>query len=292
MFCTRAVFDEHELLKVLQAFYELTGLRTVVFDAGGVDILSYPAARPRFCELVRSTPAGEQACRRCDRSACLRAQREKRALVYPCHAGLIEVITPMQVDGVTVGYLLLSHIVQGEDENAEWQAVQEQCAGYALPAAELYDAWRALPRTAYPKLNAAAGLLALAAAAAFQAQLARLVPGSMPDRLNHYLEAHLAEPLHSSDICRALGVSRTSLYHLAKENYGCGAAEQLTRMRMQKAALLLTTTELSLEEVSRQCGYTDYDYFFRVFRQRMGQTPKAYRTQHKDGEQILYSLIS
>lgn len=278
----RAIFDERELYKVLRAFYELTGLRTVVFDAGGADILSYPAARPRFCELVRGTQAGEEACRRCDQNACLRAQREKHAVMYPCHTGLIEVITPMQVDGVTVGYLLLSHIVQGDDEAAEWQAVQARCAAYDLPQAELYEAWRALPRTAYSKLNAAMELLALAATAAYQAQLARLVTGSLSDRLNHYLEDHLAEPINSGDLCRELCISRTSLYHLAKESYGCGAAEQLTRMRMQKAALLLTTTELSLEEVSRQSGYPDYDYFFRVFRKRMGQTPKTYRAQQKN----------
>ena len=38
-------------------FYELTGLRTVVFNAEGADILSYPKALPEFCRLVRSSPA-------------------------------------------------------------------------------------------------------------------------------------------------------------------------------------------------------------------------------------------
>lgn len=282
----RAVFDRKELLKVLRAFYELTGLRTVVFDAEGQDILSYPAQRPQFCELVRRTPAGEAACRHCDQSACLQAQREKHSVLYPCHAGLIEVITPMQADGVTVGYLLLSHVVQGEDEAAEWQSVRERCAALDLPMDELRTAYRALPHTSYQKLNAASELLALAAKGAYQAQLARLVPGSMAEKLNRYLETHLAEPIGSDELCRELEISRTSLYHLAKESYGCGAAEQLTRMRMQKAAVLLTVSDLTIEEISRQCGYSDYEYFFRVFRKRMGQTPKSYRTQYKKTDSV------
>ena len=42
----RAVFDKTELLVLLQDFYELTGLRTVVFDEWGMDILSYPHQLP------------------------------------------------------------------------------------------------------------------------------------------------------------------------------------------------------------------------------------------------------
>lgn len=37
----RAVFDKTGLETLLQDFYALTGLRTVVFDEWGMDILSY-----------------------------------------------------------------------------------------------------------------------------------------------------------------------------------------------------------------------------------------------------------
>ena len=50
----RAVFDKGELLVLLRDFYELTGLRTVVFDEWGMDILSYPQQLPDYCRLVLS----------------------------------------------------------------------------------------------------------------------------------------------------------------------------------------------------------------------------------------------
>ena len=62
----RAVFDKGELLVLLRDFYELTGLRTVVFDEWGMDILSYPQQLPDYCRLVRATPQGEMGCRRGD----------------------------------------------------------------------------------------------------------------------------------------------------------------------------------------------------------------------------------
>ena len=48
----RAVFDKTELLVLLQDFYELTGLRTVVFDEWGMDI---PVLSPAAAGLL---PAG------------------------------------------------------------------------------------------------------------------------------------------------------------------------------------------------------------------------------------------
>lgn len=55
----RAVFDKEELLVLLRDFYELTGLRTVVFDEWGMDILSYPQELPTYCRLIRDTPRAD-----------------------------------------------------------------------------------------------------------------------------------------------------------------------------------------------------------------------------------------
>ncbi len=278
----RAVFDRKELLVLLRDFYELTGIRAVVFDEWGMDILSYPGQLPRFCRLVRSTRRGELGCRVCDQQACYRAKQEKRSVIYPCHAGLIEIITPIRVDDVIVGYLLLSHIVQGADEAAEWALARAACREYGLEEGALRAAYDQLPRTPYPILKAAADLLTLAAAALYQARLARLVPGSAADRLHRFLTEHLAEPLPSARVCETLGVGRTRLFALARETYGCGLAEQVARMRVRRAMELLATTEMTNSQICEAVGIPDYNYFFRVFRRQTGLTPRAYRQNFRE----------
>lgn len=122
------VFNKEEMLVLLQDFHRLTGLRTVVFDTYGMDILSYPPELPAYCKLVRGVPEGVIGCHLCDQNACRNATRRKETVIYTCHAGLIEVITPILIDGAAVGFLLLSHIVQGADEAAEWAVAKERCA--------------------------------------------------------------------------------------------------------------------------------------------------------------------
>lgn len=276
----RAVFDTEQLLVLLRDFYELTGLRTVVFDEWGMDILSYPRELPAYCRLVRGTPAGAQGCRLCDQRACRQARRDRKALIYPCHAGLIEAITPVEVDGVVVGYLLLSHIVQGADEAAEWQRARELCAGYGIPEDALHKAYCQLPRTPYSRLQAACDLLSLSAQALCRVHMARLLPGSPQETLNRFLTDHMGEEdLSSQRICAALGMGRTALYRLAKETYGCGVKEYLRTLRIRRAVELLMTTDLTNSEICQQIGIADYNYFFRVFRKETGLTPQAYRRQ-------------
>lgn len=271
------VFNKKELLVLLQDFHCLTGLRSAVFDSYGIEVLAYPPELPAFCSLIRSVPEGKTGCYLCDQAACRNATRQKKTIIYPCHAGLIEVITPIQIDDAVVGFLLLSHIVQGEDENVEWAYAQKCCAAYNLDTNALHEAYNTLQRTPYPVLKSAADLLALAAAALYQKGMTRLASDSMQEKLSQYLAAHLHENLTSETICRALSVSRTGLYYLSRQSYGCGINEQITHLRIQKAMKLLCDTSLSNTQICQQIGFPDDNYFYRVFRRQTGLTPRQYR---------------
>lgn len=280
-----AVFNRTELLVLLQDFHQLTGLRAVVFDAYGMDVLSYPPELPDYCKLIRQSPKGATGCHLCDQNACRTATQGKQTIIYPCHAGLIEVITPILINDAAVGFLLLSHIVQGADEKAEWQRARACCDSYEIDEAALKRAYMALPRTSYQTLKSAADLLALAAAALYQKGLARLPPGSAQARLSQYLNDHLDEDLNSEVLCRVLSISRTGLYHLSCQTYGCGISEQVTRLRVQKAMELLAETKLTNAEICHKIGITDYNYFYRVFRKQTGLTPRQYRAAANNAEE-------
>ena len=271
------VFHKKELLVLLQDFYCLTGLRAVVFDSFGMEVLSYPPELPLYCRLIRSVPNGKTGCYLCDQAACRKATRQKQTVIYPCHAGLIEVITPIQINDAVVGFLLLSHIVQGADEQGEWDYAQKCCGAYKVDADALREAYNALPRMPYPVLKSASDLLALAAAALYQKGLTRLAADSMQEKLSRYLAEHLHEELTSEALCQALSISRTGLYYLSRQTYGCGIHEQITRLRVQKAMKLLGDTSLSNAQVGQQVGFPDDNYFYRVFRKQTGLTPRQYR---------------
>jgi AraC-like DNA-binding protein len=53
--------------------------------------------------------------------------------------------------------------------------------------------------------------------------------------------------------------------------------EYLLRYRIEKARGLLCSTGQSIKEVSRDCGFRSESYFSKVFRERVGTSPREYR---------------
>lgn len=57
--------------------------------------------------------------------------------------------------------------------------------------------------------------------------------------------------------------------------------EFLTEIRIKHACFLIEVyrSELSLSEISEQCGYLDYVYFSKKFKSVTGMSPREYRSQ-------------
>lgn len=53
--------------------------------------------------------------------------------------------------------------------------------------------------------------------------------------------------------------------------------QYINALRVNNAAHLLTTTELSVSDVSAECGFQDTSYFIKTFHTLSGETPGEYR---------------
>ncbi len=63
--------------------------------------------------------------------------------------------------------------------------------------------------------------------------------------------------------------------------FGCTFKDLLQEKRLQKAAILLRTTSLSIGDIILSVGYENTSYFFRIFREKYGMSPSIYRkTEH------------
>jgi len=56
-----------------------------------------------------------------------------------------------------------------------------------------------------------------------------------------------------------------------------GVANFIRKKRLEKAKLLIKTTEMKIPEISNAVGFSDYNYFLRVFKKQFGISPKKYR---------------
>ncbi|MDB6060727.1 MAG: AraC family transcriptional regulator [Verrucomicrobiaceae bacterium] len=96
-------------------------------------------------------------------------------------------------------------------------------------------------------------------------------------QVQDYLRTNCAETLHMPELAKQLGLSLRSLNRRFKSATGMSPNSYLLQQRLHNARDLLRTTNLSIAEVAMTAGYSDSDYFSRLFREAMKQTPRDYR---------------
>jgi two-component system response regulator YesN len=92
-----------------------------------------------------------------------------------------------------------------------------------------------------------------------------------------YIMEHLADDLSVSDIASYLYVSPNYLSKLFKRTTGEGCNEYIIKKRIEKAKLLLETTNIKTCKIAEMVGYKDTNYFSMAVKKNTGMSPKMYR---------------
>ena len=92
-----------------------------------------------------------------------------------------------------------------------------------------------------------------------------------------YMDLHLSDPITIEDIAAAANLSVSHFSRIFKSEVGETAMSTLAKMRCKKAATLLKETNLPIGEISSFVGYSDNNYFVKVFKKTYGDTPSDFR---------------
>lgn len=92
-----------------------------------------------------------------------------------------------------------------------------------------------------------------------------------------YIDEYYARDLSLDDVSRMVNISPYYFSKLFKEKSGENFIEYLTRVRIAHAKELLKNPELSIKEICLQVGYSDPNYFSRIFKKQEDVTPSEYR---------------
>lgn len=93
------------------------------------------------------------------------------------------------------------------------------------------------------------------------------------------LTEKLREPFALERLAKECGLSVSRLAHLFRDQIGVPPRQFLEDLRLQRAALLLRSTNLRIGEIAEGVGYPDAFYFSSRFRKAFGKSPSGYRTQ-------------
>lgn len=84
------------------------------------------------------------------------------------------------------------------------------------------------------------------------------------------------------DIADSLYLSKSYLQKIYKSYFGKSIIEEMIEFRIEKARELLAKTDMTVTDVSKECGYSSYNYFVRQFKMSVGTSPSEYRKKSRN----------
>ena len=97
------------------------------------------------------------------------------------------------------------------------------------------------------------------------------------ENIERYIRKHYTTELSMQDVAKAMNYSEAYFCKLFKQCFKVNFSAWLNQFRVEKAKEMLQSTRMSIREISLACGYTDANYFARVFKRITGKTPSEYR---------------
>lgn len=114
--------------------------------------------------------------------------------------------------------------------------------------------------------------------AQFSALLAAQAADTQPVRdLLSWIRDHLADDLSVPSLARRIHLSERQLTRVFKAQVGVTAADHVEAVRLESACRLLETTDRTVEQIARTCGFGTPETMNRSFRRRLSTTPGDHR---------------
>jgi YesN/AraC family two-component response regulator len=92
-----------------------------------------------------------------------------------------------------------------------------------------------------------------------------------------FIETHYDNSLTIEQIAKEVYLSPSRLSHIIKGELGITFGDYISKVRVERAKVLLKDREWPISQIALEVGYPDQSYFTKVFRKIERCTPKAFR---------------
>lgn len=93
----------------------------------------------------------------------------------------------------------------------------------------------------------------------------------------HYIHENLTDKILMNDLCRKAYLSRNAFFKWFKQQFGITPLDYINIERIKLAKQLLTEKRHNISQISAYCGFSDVNYFVRLFKKIEGITPGTYK---------------
>lgn len=271
-------FDVEKLQKVMTDFHTCTKLTITLFDRDLNCIVDVGMWQP-YCLAIGAKDELLSKCSGCNHENSVKSLNQRGTLTYTCHAGVAEAVTPIFQNDSLIAYLMIGKFRDAEEQYSSAQMVTDAAVKYGLEKEKMLEAYYKLPVLDRQSIDSAISLLKVLIYYITSEKFFRYDHSVQFDSIDKYIDEHISEKITVEDICNHFRIPRHLLYSMFEKESGDAIQKYVINKRITMAQQLLRNTNVPVSQISVRVGYPEHNYFFRIFKERVGVTPLQYRKQ-------------
>jgi len=269
------LFFDEEVQRLIDSFAYCFKVKITIFSARMEEmIVGLQNPGSAFCQTIQRKLRFRYRCCRQDKLMCGRCEQKDEPIVYNCYAGNSEIVVPIKIEGNLIGYGLLGQFKTGgklpEEIIRAWLK-----AGF--PLEELREAYDAQPTFDKPALDNMLRLFSMMIAFIVTREYVRLRRPGVTERVIHWLDEHIAEPLSLDAAAAEVNYSTSTISHTLKHQLGMSFKKICILKKIQRfESIIAGNPALSIQEAAASVGYEDPLYFSRIYKKIRFAAPSSY----------------
>ena len=268
------LYNEKQLSELMEDFYILTGMRLALFDENFNQLIKYRSEVENFCDCMRKNEDFDCKCKNSDACSFDVCRKTKSLYISKCHAGLCEATAPLTENGRIIGYMMFGQVADSKEKDTVSKRLADIAESYGCISEKYLEHIEKIKSKSTRQFKAAANILDACAKYVLIKELVRPSGEVLVKKIEKYIDENISESLDVSSLCRHFNISRTSLYAVMNSYYGEGIAAFVKKRRLEKARQLVMNSKLTINEIAVKTGFSDYNYFLKVFKRHFGTSPK------------------
>jgi len=236
--------NKKTLKGIIQTLYRVSGFRISIYNLKQEEVCAWPKELPLFCRMVQMDPVCRQQCRANDEDAFGKVRQTGEVVIYRCHRGLYEAVSPLYDRECLSGYLMMGQTLDPDRTKAQLLScisIMEICASY------------------------------ISLSYRFQ-----LSDENLPHKVKAYIEEHYQDDISLDELCRMFYCSRVTLTNSFRKTYTISVHQYLTTIRLKAGCELLANENCTVGRAARESGFREQSNFSKAFKREYGVAPSDY----------------
>lgn len=296
------IINANNFQKIQDCLSEASDMAMLTVDYQGNPVTRHSGCS-EYCKMIRSVEGLSDRCRKCDSRGGLEAARISKPYLYMCHMGLLDFAVPIVVAGNYTGAVLAGQVILKDDpEKPDLEKIVDSQNMRLDPdlSKKLENLYSMLPVMTRDRIQVIANmtfqitnyiieeaLIKINLNEAWEASLTGVSEpvSAAPLKYNtlilkpalEYIQINFEKRISLDEMASLCNISSSYFSKLFNKITGDNFSNYINQARIDRACVLLATTDTPITVIALDLGFEDNSYFDKVFKKLTGVTPSFYK---------------